>query len=289
MSKLILHPGAPKTATSTLQHLLRVNRTLLSGAGIGLILPEDMRGHPWLGAYLAAYRGETISGMDARTAEFFRPFMERHDHVICTEETLCHDFMPSRKFASGGIDGAERAAALLAAAGASRQQVVLSIRPQADFLTSTYTHFVHRHRETRDFADWFAAEVDADALLWQPAIQAFRDRFGADAVRVVSLALTRQGGMKAYLQAMLDAFGIGHLGLDLDAGRVHNPSPSQRAVHLCRIMNQEIAHPKRSETINSALVETFPVAEFGKFTPEGWTLPEGLARTYAEDHAAAAG
>ncbi|WP_265501170.1 hypothetical protein [Paracoccus beibuensis] len=287
MTTLILHPGSPKTATSTLQHVLRANRALLSGAGVGLILPEDLRGKPYLGRYLAAYRGEHVPDMAQRTEAFFAPFLGRHEHVICSEETFCHDFMPSRKFASGGIDRAARTAELLSMTGAARTRIVLGVRPQVDLLTSTYTHFVHRHRETRSFTEWLDAEVNLPDLLWKPVVDAFRERFGAESVHAISLAMTRDVGMQGYLRAVLTAFGIGHLGLDLDTDKVHNPSPSQRAVHLCRIMNNEIAHPKRSETINTSLVETFPVAEFGKFVPEDWTLPENMQSLYAADHSAA--
>lgn len=287
MAKLVLHPGAPKTATSTLQQVLRSNRDQLSAAGVGLILPEDLRGKPYLGQFLAAYRDQDVPDVQQRCAEFFAPFLARYDHVICSEETFCHDFMPSRTFGRGGIDRAETAAELLSQTGAAETRVVLSIRPQVDFLISTYTHFVHRHRETNDFGAWLRAQVDLPRLLWQPAVRAFQDRFGVGAVQVVSLAMTREVGMTGYLQAMMDAFDIGHLRLELQADKTHNPSPSQRAVHLCRIMNREIANNKKSETINSALVETFPVSEFGKFVPLNWSLPGDLAELYAADYAAA--
>jgi len=287
MTTLILHPGSPKTATSTLQQILRGNRAHLAAEGVGLILPEDLRGKPFLGRFLSAYRGTEIPDMDQHCAAFFKPFLARHDYVICSEETFCHDFMPSRKFAQGGIDRADIAAALLSRTGAARTRVVLSIRPQVDFLISTYTHFVHRHRESNDFATWLTKQVDLPRLLWEPAVQAFRNHFGAEAVHVVSLAMTRQVGMVGYLQTMMDAFGIGHLNLEMRTDRVHNPSPSLRAVHLCRVMNREIANQRRSEIINSALVETFPVSEFGKFTPPEWSLSDDLVKLYEADHATA--
>lgn len=287
MSTLVLHPGSPKTATSTLQQVLRSNRARLSAAGIGLILPEDLRGKPFLGRFLSDYRAGVVRDIHRRSDEFFEPFLTRYDHVICSEETFCHDFMPSRKFGRGGIDRGDIAADLLSHTGAAKTRVVLSIRPQVDFLISTYTHFVHRHREADDFAAWLGSQVDLPRVLWQPAVQAFRDRFGAEAVRVVSLAMTREVGMQGYLQAMMNALGIGHLDLELSTDKTHNPSPSRRALHLCRILNREIANPQRSETINSALVNMFSVEEFGKFVPSNWSLPDDLAQLYAADHAAA--
>ncbi|MBS1301791.1 hypothetical protein [Loktanella sp. SALINAS62] len=287
MTTLILHPGSPKTATSTLQHVLRANRSLLSSAGVGLILPEDLRGKAYLGNYLAAYRGEDVPDMARCTKDFFAPILGRHELVICSEETFCHDFMPSRKLASGGIDRAARSAELMGTTGATRTKVVLSIRPQVNFLTSTYTHFVHRHREARHFSAWLKAEVSLPDLLWQPAVGAFQDRFGAESVQALTLAMTQEVGMNGFLRAALDAFGIGHLGLDMNTDEVHNPSPSQRAVHLCRVMNNEIIHPNRSEKVNTALMSTFPVVDFGKFVPLDWTLPDELASLFEADHSAA--
>lgn len=286
MTMLILHPGSPKTATSTLQQLLRVNRASLSAEGIGLILPEDMRGKPFLGKYLAAYRGHDVPDMDEVTADFFRPFLHGHHRVICTEETFCHDFMPSRKLSSGGIDRSETTARILSMTGANETQIVLSIRPQVDFIISTYTHFVHRHRETRDFDAWLAAEVDLSKMMWQPAVNAFRSQFGQENVDVVSLAETKQTGMDGYLRLMLDRLGVGHMNLDLSDGRVHNPSPSQRAVHLCRVLNQQIANPKKSEMINTAVIDTFPVAEFGKFRPAKSPFADATLAAFDADHTA---
>jgi hypothetical protein len=284
MTTLILHPGSPKTATSTLQQLLRVNRARLSAEGVGLILPEDIRGKQFLGKYLAAYRGNDIADMDDVTRDFFRPFLHGHHRVICTEETFCHDFMPSRKMSSGGIDRSETAARILSQSGASETQVVLSIRPQVDFIISTYTHFVHRHRETRDFSSWLSAEVDLPKVMWQPAVDAFRTQFGRENVDVVSLAETKRTGMDGYLQLMLERLGVGHLKLDSADGQVHNPSPSQRAVHLCRVMNREIANQVKSEMVNSFLIDTYPVKDFGKFTPQKLGIPDDICEAFRTDH-----
>lgn len=286
MKTLIIHPGAPKTATSTLQHILRANRGVLARKGIGMMLPEDIRGHGLLGHYMKAYRGKAEPDVAATAAEFFRPFRNLHDTVVLSEETLCHDFMPSRKFADGGIDRAEAAAGLISQFGFDRVQVVLSIRPQYDLLTSTYTHFVHRHRETRGFADWLHHEVAPERLLWGPAIAAFRARFGGDNVHVVGMTGARPGGIGGYMAAMVKALGLDGMALEMSTDKVHNPSPSARAVQLCRVMNREILNQKKSETVNSFLVGQFPVADFGKFTTT-WQAPDQLAALWAADYAAA--
>lgn len=287
MSKLIFHPGSPKTATSTLQALLKQKRGMIEASGIGIILPEDMRGARFMASFLTLYRGGSDAHREQDIRDFFEPYLNRFQTVICTEETFCHDFMPSRKFGSGGIDRAQRTAEILAMAGAEQTKIVMSIRPQRDLLTSTYTHFVHRHREERDFADWLKAEVDLDRLLWNPAMNAFRAEFGRENVVGVSLAVTKEIGMDGFIGMMLDALELGHLRLPVSVQQVHNPSPSDRAVDLCRLMNREVINPRKSETINTHIVDTFPVSEFGKFVAKDLQLNDDLVERYAADHDAA--
>lgn len=286
MSTLILHPGSPKTATSTLQHVLRQQRKRLARSGIGLILPEDLRGKGYLGKYLGAYRGGVVSDLREASIEFFAPYRDQYAKVICSEETFCHDFMPSKKFGQGGIDRAEVTAELLSMTGFENMEIVLTLRPQADLLTSTYTHFVHRHRETRLFGEWLKAEVDLDRMLWQPAVAAFRQKFGVEAVKTLSLDMARSVGMDAFLQAVLTAMIGTPTKLSELGDTVHNPSPSQRAVELCRVMNAEIRSPLKSEKVNSFIVDQFPVAEFGKFKPS-WKPSESVVAQFSADYAAA--
>lgn len=292
MTTIVFHPGSPKTATSTLQHVLAQNRAALGRRGIGVILPQDIRGNPYLGKYLAVYRGKALPDMRAASEAFFRPW-RKYQLVICSEETFCHDFMPSRKFGLGGIDRADVAAELLSMSGFDQTEIVLTIRTQRDLLISTYSHFIHRHREFRRFPEWLQHEVDLERMFWMPAIRAFRDRFGASAVRVVSMAgtdkrVTGEGGISGYLGAVLAALRIDARGLNLSADQVHNPSPSGRAAALCRVINQRIPEVELAEKVNSFLISTFPVAEYGKLLPR-MSLPPGMAKRFNKDHAEALG
>ena len=287
MSTLVIHPGAPKTATSTLQQNLRTHRKALQEQGVGVILPEDIRGTEYLGAYLAAYRGGGSAGMSAKSRAFFDPF-RRFDTIVCSEETFCHDFMPSRKFGFGGIDRAEASATLLAMTGIETVEIVLTIRPQTDLLASTYSHFVHRHREARTFEDWLGADVDFERLLWLPAVSAFRQVFGAEAVRVLNFDPSSENGMEGFLAAVLAALRVSLSDIEARSDTVFNPSPSARAIDLCRVMNGHIAHNRRSELVNTTIVEQFPVAEFGRFRPDWRPSPE-LTAHFKADHEAALG
>lgn len=286
MTTLVLHPGSPKTATSTLQHILRSNKDLLAEHGIGLILPEDIRGTGYFAKYIPAYRSQNTQDLGQLTKEFFAPHFGKFDRVICSDETFCHDFMPSREKNRGGIDGADFAADELGKTGFGKTEIVLTIRPQVELLTSSYTHFVHRRRESRAFEDWLASEVDLNRLLWRPAVQAFRARFGNEQVAVISMAMARETGMHTYLQAVLRAMTGNGVDLVFSEEKVHNPSASARAVELCRVMNSHIVHKKKSGAVNTCLVTQFPSEEFGKFAPD-WRPSKVLADRLCDDHAAA--
>lgn len=282
MSTLILHPGSPKTATTTLQHILRENRQALERKGIGLVLPEDIRGKPFLGAYMAAYRGKHVPKFPKITADFFAPYLARFRTVICSEETFCHDFMPSRRFGEGGIDRAAITAKLLSHAGADNTRVVLTIRPQMAFLISTYTHFVHRQGECGSFPEWFDAEVRAPNVRWTPAVEAFRNQFGSEAVRVVSMG--QYGRIEDFLRAVLDAMDLEDVPVALPHDDQMNQSPSARAVQMCRKINSVILDKAMSEKLNTSIVAEYPVKDFGKFAPNAWVRPIGLEDQFSADH-----
>lgn len=282
MKKLIIHPGSPKTATSSFQHYLRNNKAKLEERGIGVVLPRDIRGSRYLGAYLEAYRGRPVADLPQIARDFYRPFLDAFDTVILSEETMCHDFMPSKRFGHGGIDRAEEAARLIAQSGFDDYQIVLTIRPQWEMLTSTYTHFVHRHREARSFGEWVTDEVALDRMMWADVVQAFAQVFGRRAVSVVSMV----GPFAEYRDRFLKALGSG-IDWDLaDEGAVFNPSPSARAVSICRMLNREIREPQKSERINTLIVDQFPAREYGKYLPH-WQLPPKWAAAFDADFARA--
>lgn len=285
MATLILHPGSPKTATTTLQHIMREHRVGLEKRGVGLILPEDIRGKPFLGAYMAAYRGKHVRQFPRIAADFFAPYLARFQTVICSEETFCHDFMPSRRLGDGGIDRAAITARLLSHAGAEHTRVVLTIRPQMAFLVSTYTHFVHRQGECRSFPEWFDAEVQGPQLRWAPVVEAFRNQFGSEAVRVVSMGQYRQ--IEDFLRAALDAMDLGDVPVALPPDDRMNPSPSARAVQMCRKINSVVLDNGMSEKLNTTIVAEYPVKDYGKFAPNLWVRPLGLEDQFNVDHEAA--
>ena len=269
MATLIIHPGSPKTATSCIQHVLDRNKPAIES------LPErtrvltirDFRGHPILKAFMEFYRGKTPNLNSEVIKDFFDGMNDRYDKIIISEETFCLDFMPSKKLSFGGIDKVEKSIEFINAIPIEKKKIVLTIRKQTGLLVSSYTHSLHRRRETLSFANWIETEVNCDNLSWLKVVEHFDDSFGHENVIVVPLEASKLNGISGYVNSVLSGFELDSASFDTSIVDVHNPSPSLRAVNLIRTMNKEIQHVDKSVKVNNALIKHFPVAEFGKFNP----------------------
>ncbi len=101
---------------------------------------------------------------------------------------------PSPGAATGGLyPNAERniAAALDRALGKSRCKILLSIRPQPDFVESYYLQTVHQGGHQL-FSEWVKG-IDLDRLSWRPVVAALHAGFGPDRVQVIDFRIVKQG------------------------------------------------------------------------------------------------
>jgi hypothetical protein len=180
-----LHIGAHKTATSVVQHWMNQNQALHRPAGLQYLRREELSRLIGWGERLIA----DPAPLAARMARFgtdprFRVLLGSYENVL------------GRPFPSGG-DGrlypnAERnIEALARSLGRSRCRILLSIRPQPDFVESYYLQTVHQggHQE---FADW-VKNVDPDRLSWRPMVDALSAAFGRDRVAVIDFRMVKQG------------------------------------------------------------------------------------------------
>jgi hypothetical protein len=247
------------------------------------MLPADLRGHPILGEYLHRYRADDEKPMSRKMVEDYFGQFEGYESIFISEETFCHDFMPSKRMATGGINRASRAAALLRSLPFDDIRIILTIRSHLSLLISTYTHYVHRHREHREFSDWLASEVAVGEVSWQPAIDSFVEKFDIENVSVLPFETVKQSGISGYAAEFLRMAGIDPSFLNLSVTEVQNPSPSMRAIELCRVINWNVKNPIKSEKVNNLLVKEFPVSEFGKFQPAQEIL-DRISATLSEDY-----
>lgn len=269
MVTLVIHPGSPKTATTCIQSALDKNRSAIEALRerTRVLTINDFRGHPILKNFMGYYRDPTQS-LDTKVInDFFHKMNDQYDKIIISEETFCHDFMPSKKFANGGIDRIEKTIGFINAIPIEKKKIVLTIKKQTSLLVSTYTHLIHRHRETRSFSNWIENEIDYENLSWLKAVEQFDESFGHENVVVVPLEISKLQGISGYVNAVFNGFDLDSTSLDTKIVGFRNPSPSRRAVELILKMNKEINRRDKAVKVNNALIKTFPVAEFGKFNP----------------------
>ncbi|KMO40741.1 hypothetical protein VQ02_07180 [Methylobacterium variabile] len=157
MRRAIIHIGTPRTGTSSLQMLLFTHRDELRRAGI--LYPEltpastplPHVSHQHLGETLDGRRprrerGELLDRLDRALAA------SRADVALLSYESLC------------GLPPWHRAPKLLCGLferHGFRPEILMTVRPQADYLQSQYTWRIQFLREARAFAAAFEAELRA--------------------------------------------------------------------------------------------------------------------------------
>ncbi|HEX3610538.1 MAG TPA: hypothetical protein VHU88_02515 [Sporichthyaceae bacterium] len=226
-----LHIGAHKTATSVVQHWLNQNQELHRPAGLQYLRRDELSRMIGWGERLVA----DPAPLAARLARFhadprFRTLIGSYENVL------------GRPFPGGG-DGrlypnAERnIQALDRALGRSRCRILLSIRPQPDFVESYYLQSVHQGG-WKTFSAWVKS-VDLDQLSWQPAVDALHATFGRDRVEVLDFRQIKQGD-RAWMEHFLHRVDP-TLAVPIGEGRGnHNRSVSGRGLDIALAVNQHL-------------------------------------------------
>jgi hypothetical protein len=149
MRRAIIHVGMPRTASTTIQHVLAHLRPALAGAGIlyPALTPRSAADEPHISHQ---HLGEALDGR--RPAVEARELLDdlarqlaatTADVVILSYEDWIQE---RRAFAIG-----DRLNAVFASAG-FRTEVVVVVKPQSEHLNSIYSHRAQLMRERRLFA-----------------------------------------------------------------------------------------------------------------------------------------
>ncbi len=255
-----IHVGAHKTGTSVFQQYLRENPKLLRRKRVLVLRRAELRDYAGWGDRLIADPGP----LAARVEEFRRnPWFTT---MIGSYENLV-----GRPFARRGKSGlypqaAANMAGLAAALANSRAKVIVSIRPQADFVESYYLQSVHEGG-VKTFAQW-VRRIDLDALSWTPIVDACRAAFGPDGVEVVDFRLIRQG-QESYIERLLQSMDA-RLDWPVTHTSTRNLSVSERGLRMALDANPHVRGEDRS-AVRRFLQEHFSNADFPRpllFTDE---------------------
>lgn len=112
MPQVVFHVGAPKTTTSTFQHVLMRNREALAGAGIAVKCHAETGRHPFVLQHLKRQLDPSCElDVSAARENFEESILHgcEQPRIILSEETLSHELLALKN--GRGVFGNSDAAA----------------------------------------------------------------------------------------------------------------------------------------------------------------------------------
>ncbi len=178
--RVIFHVGAEATGTWLLQRYIAEHTTSLRALGVHAASQQTLS--------KVVRWGKLAADPDRFGAAVTRALADDVTTYLASQESVIGDAFDAAAPQTGGLYPAARTglAALAQAARPFRSHVILTVRPQAEFLEAYYVRMVNAGG-TEPFEDWLANR-DLDNLSWQPLHQTLLDTFGPAAVRVVNFS-----------------------------------------------------------------------------------------------------
>ncbi|HEY2879986.1 hypothetical protein [Nocardioides sp.] len=224
--RFVCHVGAHVTGARQVQRYLRDNVDQLERQGLHCV-PRALMGK------LVGWGPKLVADPDRFAQELGSAWRSPGiDGVLVSHENTI-----GRPFGDGG--GGLYAGALPtleALAGVSepaQRTVVLSVRPQADFLESYYLQTISEGA-WHTFDDWLGA-LDLDDISWMPLHEQLIATFGVDAVRVLDFAEVGSDPV-AHVREFFRLIGV-DLPADLHVSPVHHPRPSEKGMRMVLAAN----------------------------------------------------
>lgn len=257
MTRILVHIGAPKTATTTLQYLFKSVSKNLSSLDIQYFPTAALR-KTSLMEDLEAGRPEAVTAQN-----FPRPQASR---FFISNEGFTNYLMPKSENFSWS-KGASRTAHLLSHLPYSVERIVLTIRRQDQFLLSSYYHWV-LHGRVSDTFEGYCNGLDFRKMSWLRYIERLESLIGSERLAVVPFSIIREGA-ENYAAAVVDALGIKGIARDSwPRNVVRNETHSLAAMEACRRSNAHHAaqgYPWQSaRSLNAQLVSALPVGIYQK-------------------------
>lgn len=220
------HVGAHKTGTSLIQKYMRDNRHELRKNRMYYLSRSETNDYVGWGNALRE-QPERLRGRIAKifANPWYRTVVASHENTL------------GRPLRSRGAhlypDAPDIVEALQRALRPYDGRVLLSIRPQDEFVESYYLQRVHEGRSPR-FAEWLQG-IDLEALSWRPAVEALTSAFGAERVEIIDFRVIKHG-QNAYVEDFLRRVNP-QWSAAVEYEAIRNPSISGKGLEIALAVN----------------------------------------------------
>ncbi|GAA0778556.1 hypothetical protein E1180_19845 [Roseibium denhamense] len=242
-TKIILHAGAQKTGSTSLQRWFYANEPLLNGYGI--TCPKRLISEGQVDPVHTLLSRSNMKAADSRLAGEFRQriaaLQKESGHATIL---LSHETAFGMPFELGTTRFYERAPKRMEAVRAwmppdiAECRVVFFVRNYAEFLRSSYVQWI-RQGQTDTFED-FASASFTDTMDWRPLVSKLTSVFGEKNVQIVDYGAFFEDPSRS----LSDVFFRGAIpaGECLGIAKIAvNRSPPMGAVSLARRCNAALA------------------------------------------------
>ena len=243
---VVFHVGAHKTGTSLLQKYMRDNVAVLRRNRIHYVSRGAMNGYVGWGDKLLR-DPEPLAATLRRVLRipWFSVLIMSHENTL------------GRPLTPGGAHLYPRAPEVISAIGALlapyRAKLVLSIRPQEQFLESYYLQSIHQGRHAA-FEEWLS-RIDLGALSWTPVVEALRATFGPTQVEVIDFRTIRQG-QDAYIADFFRRIAPRYT-FDTTYQAMRNPSISDKGLRMALAANPHLESGEERRAMRKFLQKHF--------------------------------
>lgn len=224
--RFVCHIGAHVTGARQVQRYLRENVDHLERLGLHCV-PRPLMGK------LVGWGPKLVADPERLARELRRAWRTPGiDGVLAS-----HEYTIGRPFAGGGgglyAGALPTLEALAEVSEPAHCTVVLSVRPQADFLESYYLQTINEGA-WHTFDEWLGG-LDLDDISWLPLHEQLIATFGVDAVRVLDFAKVGSDPV-AHVREFFRLIDV-DLPTDLRVSPAPDPRPSEKGLRMALAAN----------------------------------------------------
>ncbi|MFK8011060.1 MAG: hypothetical protein AB8B80_03400 [Marinicellaceae bacterium] len=237
---IYFHIGAPKTATTFIQHELNNNSALLETLGYGILLPNQLRQSCF---YEYVFSKHTQRDTETTFKEAKQDFIRQVDqciqnNIIISEEGFTQHLMPTDKTGQC-FSGVKRSLEAIKEMAPKNTKIILSIRNQVDFIESIYKHKIKWKFCSLSLSDFIDKHIDIYNLSWAKAIAEIEEYF-PNKLEVVPFELIKHS-TKNYINGFLSACDLTEKSELFKLSKdIKNQSLADNHAEFMRTLNQSI-------------------------------------------------